>query len=138
MRSRAKSSWELTGWKTARRSSLRWATSWRSSRRTTAKVEAVNPCLRAFWVERALPCGVRGPVDLAALARLAASCSGERGCWVCGMRLSFRFDIYHVERLESEMRRGQVRGNKGVLFVGWSVTTGAYLAATRRFGTLPR
>ena len=65
-------------------------TSWRSSRRTTAKVEAVKPCLRAFWAERALPCGARGPVDLAALARLAASCSWETGCWGYGMRLSFR------------------------------------------------
>jgi hypothetical protein len=39
--------------------------------------EAVKPCLRAFCAERALPSGVRGPVDPAALARLAASCSGE-------------------------------------------------------------
>ena len=31
-----------------------------------------------------------GPVDLAALARLAASCSWETGCWGYGMRLSFR------------------------------------------------
>ena len=43
------------------------------------KVEAVNPCLRAFWAERALPSGERGQVDWAALARLAASCLSEMG-----------------------------------------------------------
>ena len=45
----------------------------------TAKVEAVKPCLTAFWAERALPSGVRGPVERRALARLAASCLGETG-----------------------------------------------------------
>jgi hypothetical protein len=35
---------------------------------------AVNPCCTAFRLERALPCGVRGPVDFLALARLAAIC----------------------------------------------------------------
>src|SRR5260370_13793674 len=49
----------------------------KSSRRTTAKVEAVKPCLRAFWAERVLPSWVRGPVEWEALARLAASCRGE-------------------------------------------------------------
>ena len=32
----------------------------------------VKPCLRALRAERDLPSGERGPVDLAALARLAA------------------------------------------------------------------
>jgi hypothetical protein len=32
------------------------------------------PDLRAFIEERALPAGVRGPVDLVALRRLAAIC----------------------------------------------------------------
>ena len=43
-----------------------------SSRRTTANLEAVKPCLRAFWAERVLPSGVMGPVERAALVRLAA------------------------------------------------------------------
>ena len=34
-------------------------------------------CLRAFWEERALPSGERGPVERAALARLAARRLGE-------------------------------------------------------------
>ena len=48
-----------------------------SSRRITAKVEAVKPCLMAFWEERVLPAGLVGPVDFLALARLAASFAGE-------------------------------------------------------------
>ena len=48
-------------------------------------------------------------------ARLAASCSRETGCWGGGTRLSFRFEIYHRERLEPEMRLGQAMGKKGVL-----------------------
>jgi hypothetical protein len=42
-------------------------------------VEAVKPCLMAFWEERALPAGLVGPVDFLALARLAASCFSEMG-----------------------------------------------------------
>src|ERR1700682_1484997 len=61
------------------RSARRWSTSSSSSRRTTAKCEAVKPCLREFWAERALPSGVRGPVEWDALARLAASCFSEVG-----------------------------------------------------------
>src|SRR5260221_9901052 len=49
------------------------------------KVEAVNPCLRAFWDERDLPCGERGPVEWAALARLAARCLSEMGSSESGM-----------------------------------------------------
>ena len=41
------------------------------------KVAAVRPCLRELAEARALPSGVRGPVDRAALARLAASCFSE-------------------------------------------------------------
>src|ERR1017187_7513521 len=67
------------GWWKAMASSLRRATSSIPSRRMTAKVEAVKPCLRAFWAERVLRWEVRGPVDLAALARLAARGSGEAG-----------------------------------------------------------
>jgi hypothetical protein len=32
-----------------------------------------------FWAARALPSGVRGPVEWDALARLAASCFSETG-----------------------------------------------------------
>src|ERR1035438_4249764 len=60
-------------------SSRRRATLSISSRRTTAKVEAVNPCLREFWAARTLPSGERGPVERAALARLAASFLSETG-----------------------------------------------------------
>jgi len=42
-----------------------------------------SPCLRAFRAERDLPSAVRGPVDLAALARLAASLLGEMFIWHC-------------------------------------------------------
>src|ERR1017187_707517 len=94
-------------------SSRRRATSSRSSRRTTAKVEAVNPCLREFWAERDLPSGERGPVDWAALARLAARCLSE-------VRLvigSFRFEGYHGEGVEPERGMGQVVGGEGVKFL---------------------
>src|SRR5450432_2194373 len=40
-------------------------------------VWAVHPCFNALRDERDLPASVRGPVDLAALARLAASCASE-------------------------------------------------------------
>src|ERR1035438_2111235 len=60
-------------------SSRRRATLSISSRRTTAKVEAVNPCLREFWAARTLPSGERGPVERATLARLAASFLSETG-----------------------------------------------------------
>ena len=42
-------------------------------------VVEVIPCFIAFWEERILPSAVRGPVDLAALARLAARRSSEVG-----------------------------------------------------------
>src|ERR1700682_6229483 len=61
------------------RSAQRWATSSGSSRRTTAKWGAVKPCLREFCAERALPSGVRGPVEWDALARFAANCFSETG-----------------------------------------------------------
>src|ERR1039458_7493966 len=114
MRSTAKSSWELTGWQKATRSSLRWATSWRSSRRTTAKVEAVNPCLRAFWAERVLPSGVRGPVDLAALARLAANCSGETTFCELSIVMLLSIPGWHGARGSLKLRRGYVAGGKEV------------------------
>src|ERR1035437_7465965 len=75
-------------------SSRRRATSSMSSRRTTAKVEAVNPCLREFKAERALPSGERGPVDWAALARLAASCLSDTGCLGRGIG-DLRFWLLH-------------------------------------------
>ena len=40
-------------------------------------VVAVTVKRRRITADRARPSGVRGPVDLAALARLAAICSGE-------------------------------------------------------------
>jgi hypothetical protein len=36
---------------------------------SVGRVAAERPWVRAFWEERFLPSGVRGPVDLAALAR---------------------------------------------------------------------
>src|SRR5690349_3651671 len=62
----------------------------------TERAVARRPCLRAFWAERALPSGVRGPVDLAALARLAAARFAETSC--------FMTPIYHDDRVESEIR----------------------------------
>jgi len=60
--------------------------------RTTAKVEPVNKCLRAFWEDRTLPSGVRGPV-ISALARLAASCLREMAWRDCDMLvLHLRFE----------------------------------------------
>jgi len=63
-----------------------WA---RSSMRTMVKGSGLKECLRAFWEERALPSGVLGPVDLRALARLAATRSGDVGIGqavACGWR----------------------------------------------------
>jgi hypothetical protein len=50
--------------------------------------------LRAFCAERALPSGVRGPVERCALARLASSCFSESGFLDFGIRNSpFRLDM---------------------------------------------
>src|SRR5215470_10124791 len=57
----------------------RWATSWMSSKRTTVNFSEARPCLQELREERARPSGLFGPVDLAALARLAASCFSEMG-----------------------------------------------------------
>lgn len=50
-------------WETA--SAWRSSISLSSSSRTTAKVEPAKPCWIAFGAERALPSGVRGPVEVA-------------------------------------------------------------------------
>jgi hypothetical protein len=55
-----------------------------------AKVDAVKPCLRAFCAERALPSGVRGPVERWAFARLAARCFSEMG-------LSDKGEYFHLQ-----------------------------------------
>src|SRR6516164_10082602 len=57
----------------------KWATSLMSSRWTTVNFSEARPCLQEFREERARPSGLVGPVDLAALARLAASCFSEMG-----------------------------------------------------------
>src|ERR1035438_7059650 len=96
-------------------SSRRRATSSRSSRRTTAKVEAVNPCLREFWAERDLPSGERGPVDWAALARLAASCLSV-------MRLvMWSFRLRDTMRMGWSLKEGSGKGweGKGLGFWCW-------------------
>src|SRR5450631_4450550 len=93
-------------------SSRRRATSSSSSRRTTAKVEAVNPCLREFWAERDLPSGVRGPVDWAALARLAASWLAEMGFLGRDMG-SLQFGVWDGGSGEPEGGRSQVVGGTG-------------------------
>src|ERR1022692_4108677 len=97
-------------------SSRRRATSSISSRRTTAKVEAVNPCLREFWAERALPSGERGPVDWAALARLAASCLSERGLVMWGPS-DLRDSIRRGWSLKLEW--GKLWEGKGLSFYCW-------------------
>lgn len=48
-----------------------------SSILTMAKSVPAKECLRAFWEARALPAGVRGPVECWALARLAAVCLSD-------------------------------------------------------------
>src|ERR1017187_2155110 len=88
------------------RSALRLATARRSSGLTTAKWAAVKPCLRAFWAERALPWGERGPVERVAFARLAARRPAETSLWGCDTRVSFRFQQYHGVEQESEIQRG--------------------------------
>ena len=57
------------------------------------KLAGLKKCLRAFWEARALPSEVRGPVDLEALARLAARRSGEMGGFDIGfLRLRFKHE----------------------------------------------
>jgi len=51
--------------------------------------------LRAFWAERALPSAERGPVDLAAFSRLAASCFSETGVDGSGNRMPSYSLAYH-------------------------------------------
>src|ERR1035438_872273 len=95
------------------RSARRLATSARSSRRRTVKLAGLNVCLRAFWEARALPSEVRGPVDLAALAWLAARRSAEMGCFAIGF-LRFRFK--HEGRRNSGGLAGKGLIGKGKLF----------------------
>src|ERR1035437_934915 len=95
-------------------SSRRRATSSMSSRRTTAKGEAVNPCLREFRAERDLASGERGPVDWAALARLAASCLSDTGFFMVGTS-DLSYSMGRGWGLKSEF--GQVMGGEGVIFV---------------------
>src|ERR1035438_5562738 len=89
------------------RSARRLAISARSSRRRTVKLAGLKECLRAFWEARDLPSEVRGPVDLAALARLAARRSAERGGFAIGF-LRFR----------SEGVLARVLGSAGFAFGG--------------------
>src|ERR1035437_259354 len=93
-------------------SSRRWATSSMSSRRTTAKVEAVNPCLRELRAERALPSGERGPVEWAALARVAASCLTDTGCFMVRGTELLRVELWHGEGVESEIEVGVSDGRR--------------------------
>jgi hypothetical protein len=65
---------------------LCWLPSW-MRRDSSIKRVAARPWVRAFWAERRLPAGVRGPVDWAALRRLRAAweasvvrCSSFVGC----------------------------------------------------------
>src|ERR1035437_3952730 len=99
-------------------SSRRWATSSMSSRRTTAKVEAVNPCLRELRAERALPSGERGPVEWAALARLAASCLWDTGCFI---RVPFDLSYSMGRGWSLKLKLGQVMGGKGDKVLGVEV-----------------
>src|SRR6266511_671575 len=74
-----------------------------SSMRTMAKSAEQKPCLRACWEERALPSGERGPVERAALRRLASSCLGETGF----------FGMGHFLREEIARGGGRVRKGSG-------------------------
>jgi len=97
---------------------LEAATSSISSRRTTAKVVAVNPCLREFWAERALLSGERGPVVREALARLAASCLGESG-------MGFPSVLSYTMGRGAVRNRGEASHGRGrIYFVGVGVTRG--------------
>ena len=50
--------------------------------RAAAVVDSESrPCLVAFWEERALPAGVRGPVDFLAFVMLAKRFASEMGCF---------------------------------------------------------
>src|SRR6185312_11209627 len=64
---------------------VKWSWAMRSSSVMTV-IWAVRAWRRAFWAERALPVSVRGPVDLVALARLAARRWGEMRVGVVCMR----------------------------------------------------
>src|SRR5579884_70633 len=68
------STWS-TGRKRARWLLRRLSNSRRSSQARTT-VCAVAPCLTAFWLEAALPCSVRGPVEDSEFCRLARICAG--------------------------------------------------------------
>src|ERR1039458_10322809 len=99
------------------RSARRWATASRSSRRTTAKWAGLKECPREFRAERAFPSGVRGPVELAALARLAARRLGEMGFFGMGV-----LSTSAVARGHGEDGRGmgvgiEGKGNIGVKLV---------------------
>jgi len=48
---------------------------------------AQNPCFRLFRAALAFPAGVLGPVERRALARFAANCFCEIGCFACGVAL---------------------------------------------------
>src|ERR1035438_10222701 len=95
------------------RSARRLATSWMSSRRRTVKLAGLKKCLRAFWEVRALPSEVRGPVELAALARLAARRSEDMGFFGIWF-LRFRFK--HEGRRDSGGLAGKGLIGKGKLF----------------------
>jgi hypothetical protein len=68
------------------------------------KLAGLKVCLRAFWEARALPSEERGPVDLVALARLAARRSAEMGGFDIGF-LRFRFK--HEGRRDSGVLAGK-------------------------------
>src|SRR5438105_2401617 len=54
---------------------LEWPSSWSSSSKGVSSSPDMRPWVRAFCAVRALPSGVRGPVECCALRRLAAICS---------------------------------------------------------------
>ncbi len=56
------------------------------------------PCLRGFSRTRALPCRVRGPVDLLALARFAASMAGV-------IRGDLRRDTFASKTMNADRKR---------------------------------
>ena len=65
--------------------SLYWKDGNPIGRRIRMGSNGERPWVTAFSLDRALPSGVRGPVDRVALARLAASCLSE-----AGMRVPFQ------------------------------------------------
>jgi hypothetical protein len=80
-----------------------------------------RPCLQEFREEQARPSGLVGPVDLAALARLAASCFSEMVSLSeiqtfdssFAQRVARRQDGLRNQRLQAIGKRSNILENRG-------------------------